>query len=331
VTPFGIASASQFRPAFPPDLRSAEYARHFQEVKDLGSFSSTLRTREQTEIAHYWADGAGTVTPPGHWNRIAQGVARSSGLSLQENARLFALLNAALADAAIVCWDMKFACNFWRPVTAIHEADRDGNEQTQPDPAWRPLLETPPFPTCTSGHSTFSGAAAETLKLFFGRDDLRFTDVSESGRIRTFISFLEAANEAGRSRIYGGIHFEFDNAAGLESGRAVARTIFQNQMQPLAPAAGALARREAYRPSIGATAATSALDDSGWRPATNVAATTWPQITSPVLSGGAITYYAWDVFPSVTAAVPVFTTAPSAIWRQDAYTAPVYLPQPQAP
>jgi hypothetical protein len=326
VTPFGIPSASQFRQPYPPDLRSAEYARHFQEVKDLGSATSTVRTREQTEIAHYWADGAGTVTPPGHWNRIAQGVARSSGLSLPENARLFALLNVTLADAAIVCWDMKFACNFWRPVTAIHEADRDGNDQTQPDRAWSPLLTTPPFPSCTSGHSTFSGAAAEALKLFFGRDDVRFTDVSESGRSRTFVSFTQAANEAGRSRIYGGIHYEFDNTTGLESGRAVARSIFQNHAQPLSPAGNAIATREAYRPAIDATAATATFDDSGWRPATGIAAATWPQVTSSLHDGATVAYYPVDAFSATTTAVPVLTPVPSATISQQACTLPVYVP-----
>jgi hypothetical protein len=232
--PFGIAHASQFRPPFPPELSSAEYARDFEEVRMLGAANSTARNEEQTQIALFWADGPGTVTPPGHWNRIARSVARSRNLSRQENARLFALLNVALADAAIVCWDMKYACNFWRPVTAIHEADTDGNPQTNRDPTWRPLLETPPFPSCTSGHSTFSGAAAQILFLFFGQDDVGFTDTSGQARVsRTFASFSQAAEEAGRSRIYGGIHFQFDNRGGLESGRAVGQYIFDRYLKPL--------------------------------------------------------------------------------------------------
>ncbi len=165
VAPFGIASASQFRPAFPPDLTSDEYASDFEEVRTLGALNSDIRSRDQTQIAYFWADGPGTVTPPGHWNRIAQSVARSTGLSLHENARLFALLNVALGDAAIVCWDMKFTCNLWRPITAIQEADTDGNDRTTRDPSWRPLLDTPPFPSCTSGHSTFSGAAAAGARV----------------------------------------------------------------------------------------------------------------------------------------------------------------------
>jgi hypothetical protein len=256
VAPFGIAYASQFRPPFPPELSSAEYARDFEEVRLLGAANSTARDANQTQIAHFWADGPGTVTPPGHWNRIAQSAARSRNLSLHENARLFALLNVALADAAIVCWDMKYACNFWRPVTAVHEADTDGNPQTTRDPTWRPLLDTPPFPSCTSGHSTFSGAAAQILFLFFGRDDIAFTDTAprglspfpesaeEKGTVplsdngfglastRSYATFSQAAEEAGRSRIYAGIHFQFDNRSGLESGRALAQYIFERHMKP---------------------------------------------------------------------------------------------------
>jgi hypothetical protein len=251
VTPFGIAHASQFRPPFPPKLTSAEYTRDFQEVRMLGAVNSATRDESQTQIAHFWADGPGTITPPGHWNRIAQTVARSRNLSVHENARLFTLLNVALADAAIVCWDMKYACNLWRPVTANHEADTDGNDRTTRDPGWRPLLITPPFPSCTSGHSTFSGAAAQMLALFFGRDDIGFADISGIQRSsRIFSSFSQAAEEAGRSRIYGGIHFEFDNQAGLKSGRAVGQYIFDRYLKRLEPptAASAVAQT-AYRPA----------------------------------------------------------------------------------
>jgi hypothetical protein len=265
VTPFGITYASQFRPAFPPELNSAEYTRDFQEVKMIGAVNSAQRDPDQTEIAHFWADGPGTVTPPGHWNRIALTVARSRNLSVHENARLFALLNVALADAAIVCWDMKYACNFWRPVTAIQEAHTDGNDQTVREADWRPLLPTPPFPSCTSGHSTFSGAASHVLASFFGRDDIEFTDMSSPQRSsRTYARFSQAAEEAGRSRIYGGIHFQFDNRGGLESGRAVAQYIFDRYLKPLGtPPTASTVTQTAFRP---------ASDDDGissWKPVSN--------------------------------------------------------------
>src|SRR5262249_8226824 len=151
---------------------------------------------------------------PGHWNRIAQAVARDKKTSLAENARLFALLNAALADAGVCCWECKFKHNFWRPVTAFRAAERDG------DADWTPLVVTPPFPSYVSGHSTFSAAAAAVLADFFG-DDVEFETDSDGlrGVKRKFTKFSEAAAEAGRSRIYGGIHWEFDNREGLAMGK----------------------------------------------------------------------------------------------------------------
>lgn len=251
VTPFGIPIASSFRPGLPPALNSSEYARDLREVQTLGSAQSVTRSAEQTDIALFWSDGVGTVTPPGHWNRIAQTVAYSENISTSDSARMFALLNVALMDASIVCWDTKFTCNLWRPVTAIQRADVDGNDQTEKDANWLPLLETPPFPTCSSGHSTFSGAAAEVLALFFRKDEMKFVDSSEgSSNRREFASFSQAANEAGRSRIYGGIHFEFDNQAGLKSGRAVGRYVFDHLFQRLPkPASTELASRDANRVS----------------------------------------------------------------------------------
>jgi hypothetical protein len=287
VTPFGIAYASQFRPPFPPELTSSEYARDFHEVRVLGSAHSAVRDPDKTQTAHFWADGPGTVTPPGHWNRIAQTVARSRNLSLHENARLFALLNVALADAAIVCWDMKYACNFWRPVTAIHEADTDGNDKTGRDASWRSLLPTPPFPSCTSGHSTFSGAAAQVLALFFDQDNIGFTDVSGLPKAsRKFASFSQAADEAGRSRVYGGIHFEFDNRGGLKSGRAVGRYIFDRYMKPLGtPTSTNAITQTAFRP------ASNDDGNNSWTPTSN-------QSTIVICYQPVVCTYPLDVVPS---------------------------------
>src|SRR5262249_35363339 len=197
-----------------PELDSIEYAASYLEVKQLGSVRSTMRTAEQTEIARFWADDEGTVTPPGHWNRIAQTVAAERGTSMAENARLFALLNFALADAGMGCWDCKYKFNVWRPVHAIREVDSDERD-------WTPLLTTPPFPSYTSGHSTFSAAAATVLAGFFRTNEVRFTSTSDGlpDVTRSYSRFSAAADEAGRSRIYGGIHWEFDNRAGLACGR----------------------------------------------------------------------------------------------------------------
>jgi hypothetical protein len=237
VTPWCMPDGSYFRHAGgPPALDSAEYAAAVNEVKAIGAVNSATRTPEQTNIALFWADGGGTSTPPGHWNRIAQAVATARGNTLSENARLFALLNLTEADAAIVSWDNKYATNFWRPVTAIRLADQDGNPATEPDPNWSPLIPTPAFPTYTSGHSAFSGAAAEVLGLFFGADDISFTTSAEGApgiADRSFDSFSQAALEAANSRLYGGIHFRFDSEDGLEDGAALARFVFANELQPV--------------------------------------------------------------------------------------------------
>jgi hypothetical protein len=229
VTPFAMTNGQQFRPGGPPALDSIEYALELNEVKELGKHDSIIRTPDQTEIAHFWADGAGTFTPPGHWNQIAQQVALSEGNTLADNARLFASLNVALADAAIVAWDAKYFYDLWRPVTAIHQADNDGNTLTTGDSTWDPLLNTPPFSEYVSGHSTFSGAADAILTSFFG-NNISFTDTGDPsvGITRSFDNFTQAADEAGMSRIYGGIHFQSANEDGLAAGRALGEYVSQN-------------------------------------------------------------------------------------------------------
>jgi membrane-associated phospholipid phosphatase len=234
VTPFALNSGDQFRPGGPPALDSAEYAAEFNQVKDLGSNTSTIRTADQTEIAKFWADGAGTYTPSGHWNQIAEQAAINSDNSLLENARLFALLNISLADAGIAAWDAKYTYDFWRPYTAIHNAETDGNALTAADPNWTPLIKTPPFPEYVSGHSMFSGAAATVLTSFFG-DNYQFsaTSMNLPGITRTFNGFYAAADEAGISRIYGGIHFLSSNQDGLATGKSVGGYVLDNFLKPV--------------------------------------------------------------------------------------------------
>jgi hypothetical protein len=237
VKPFTMTSNTQFRQMPPPTLDSERYTNEFNEVKSLGAINSLTRTADQTQIARFWADGAGTETPPGHWNSIAQTVAQSQGTSLVENARLFALLNLAEADAAIACWEMKRGYDFWRPVTAIRNADSDGNNDTIADTTWTPLITTPNFPGYTSGHSTFSGAGATILAELFG-DTTAFSTTSDGlpGVTRSYTSFSQAALEAGKSRIYGGIHFECDNEFGLKAGEALGEYVFDNFLTQKVPA-----------------------------------------------------------------------------------------------
>jgi hypothetical protein len=227
---FAMLWTDQFRRRGPPKLKSGEYTKDFKRVKSIGSKVSTTRTADQTQIAFFWADGPETATPPGHWNFIAQGVAAQEELSTAENARLFALLNITLADAAIVAWDMKFEYYLWRPITAIRAANLDNNPKTHQDSTWEPLINTPPFPSYVSGHSTFSGSAATLLRRFFGSDKVAFTTSSDAmpGVFRSFDSFSEAAGEAGQSRIFGGIHFDFDDKDGQQAGKQLADYVFSH-------------------------------------------------------------------------------------------------------
>ena len=225
VAPFAMSSSSQFRPPGSPSLDSQRYASDYNEVKELGAAIGSTRTEEQTEIALFWADGAGTETPPGHWNSIAQILAAAQGNTLEQNARLFALLNIAMADAAICAWDAKYTFNFWRPVTAIAFAEPQLN--------WMSFIVTPPFPDYVSGHSTFSGAAATVLPRFFGTNDLPFTTGSDflPGVHRSFSNCLDAAEEAAMSRIYGGIHFRSASEDGLQAGISIGAYTIAHYLQ----------------------------------------------------------------------------------------------------
>jgi membrane-associated phospholipid phosphatase len=234
VAPFVMESSDALRPNGPPPLDSARWAADYNEVKALGVAIGSTRTADQSQIARFWADGAGTETPPGHWNHIAQDVAAAQRNTLEQNARMFALLNLAMADAAICAWDAKYTFNFWRPVTAIRAGDTDGNDATDADPAWSSFITTPPFPDYISGHSTFSGAAARVLARFYGRDDVAFVTGSDAlpGVTRSFAGFAAAAAEAGVSRIYGGIHYASANQDGLAAGAAIGEFTFANFLQP---------------------------------------------------------------------------------------------------
>jgi hypothetical protein len=239
VTPFALNSGSQFRPVAPPTLGSAEYAASVNQVQLIGAQNSGTRTADQTSIARAWAFGSGTVTPPGAWNKIAQDLAGSQSIS--ENARMFAMLNVAMADAGIASWDAKYHYDLWRPIHAIREAGIDGNDGTVQDENWLPLLTpSPPFPTYTSGHSTFSRAGADVLAYFLGTDAINVVLEGDFGEIRLLTSLDAAANEAGLSRIYGGIHFDFDNVAGQWTGANIADWVASNYFLPI-PAPSALA------------------------------------------------------------------------------------------
>jgi len=240
VKPFAIIDPDAYVPPPPPPLDSEQWAMDYDEIKMLGEVFFSARTGDETDIAFFWSDPAGSASPPGHWNQIAADFVVARDMDEFDAARTFALLNLAEADAAIVCWRTKYKYSFWRPITAVNLGDTDGNDATVADPQWTPLLTTPRFPDYTSGHSVFSAAAAEILGGIFGRD-VPFSAASDSlpenygteNFERQFESFDAAAHEASRSRILGGIHYRSACEQGLASGQSLAEWVAATQLLPL--------------------------------------------------------------------------------------------------
>jgi hypothetical protein len=270
VRPFVLSSPERFRVPPPPALGSAEYAEAYNEVKRLGGdglTTPTERTPDQTFAGIFWAyDGTPALcAPPRLYNQIAMHIANERETDVVDLARLLALVHVAMADAGIAIWESKYFYRFWRPVTAIREADvgtgqtglGDDNPATAGDPSFTPLGApasnfdgpnfTPPFPAYPSGHAGFGGALFQVLRTFYGTDAIPFTFVSDEyngvtldnrGLVRplhprSFRTLSEAEEENGQSRIYLGIHFAFDKTDGIEQGRRVADYVMRNAFTPI--------------------------------------------------------------------------------------------------
>ena len=218
VKPFLLERASQFRSSGPYDLDSRKYARDFAEVKAMGSASSTTRTADQTQAALYWAEN-----PPRTWNRIFNSLSTASGVSLVDNARLFAELYLTAADALIAVWDEKAHYSFWRPITAIREAHTDGNDATSRDENWLPLVANPPYPEHPSGHLGLSGSICKTLQQFFGTDKLEWSDTNVAGRTRSYSRVSDAVEEIVDLRVWSGLHFRKADEDAERIGRRIAK------------------------------------------------------------------------------------------------------------
>ncbi|MCA1623479.1 MAG: vanadium-dependent haloperoxidase [Acidobacteria bacterium] len=234
VTPFALTQSTQFLPAPPPALSSAEYAASLNEVKALGAANSTTRTADQTLTAFLWAN------PPvsdGLMFNVVRSTALARNNSTVENARLFALIFMAYHDALETTFTSQYTYGLWRPVTAIRRADEDGNPNTAPDANWESLLGpqgTPPHPSYASNASSASASLATILALFYQRDDIQF-QINFGGTpnlIRNYRSFSALTNEVARSRVYGGVHFPTDIDAGQSAGRSVANYVFLNYLTP---------------------------------------------------------------------------------------------------
>ena len=247
---FGMTDMSIAMPPPMPALNSQEYTDAFNEVKALGAKDSVVRTADQTEAGLFWAyDRVGLGTPMRLYLDILDEVSTQEGNTLADNVMLYAMASTSIADAGVVAWDAKFRYDFWRPVSGIRLADLDGNDETVADPDWVPLGSpggthpdgseiadfTPPFPTYVSGHGSFGGALFGAMEEFYGTDDISFSIESEElpGVTRTFESFSEAMAENGRSRVYLGIHWDFDDYMARNVGQMVATEVMNNHFAPV--------------------------------------------------------------------------------------------------
>src|SRR5215468_5601369 len=228
--PWGLTTASQFRPGPPPTLSSDLYARDYNETKQLGGVKSLNRTDAQSDAVRFW-----TQSNLGHaWFQAATQVSVRQGLDLSDNARLFALMSMGLANCFIIDWDAKFQYNFWRPVTAIRNGDQDGNDATERDAGWLPLNATPMHPEYPSQAGINAGAARGILEAVFGTEPAAFTatDVVDARLSRHFASFRQMADEHKEVRIWGGIHFRNSLDVGEGMGRKIADHLVANYMKP---------------------------------------------------------------------------------------------------
>jgi hypothetical protein len=230
--PFTLTGPTRFRAPPPPALTSAQYARDFNEVKQLGALVGSKRTAEQTDLAYFYSDAT-----PTQWNRALRGIANRYVRKPGESARLFALASLATADALITCWDSKVHYAYWRPVTAIQEGGADGNPATAGDPTWQSLVNNPNYPDYTSGANSVTAAMTRTLELFFGTNKVTFDVTSLAPlavqKTRTYHRFSDAAEDVVDARIYLGIHFRFADDAARAQGRRVADWTYHHFLLPV--------------------------------------------------------------------------------------------------
>ena len=229
VATFGITNAQQFRSDPPPALTSKAYARAYHEVKRLGDTNSSNRPHRKAELARFYAvSDADTIYYP-----AARQASAAQGKTLSENARIFALLSMAIWDGVIACFETKYHFNYWRPVTAIRAAHTDGNAKTDPDPQWRALVFTPPFPSYPSGHASFGAAARAVLEEMFGEGGHRITlrNPAVPDIVLHYTTFKQITDDIDEARVTGGVHFRFDQEAGARQGKRVGEYILRHWLR----------------------------------------------------------------------------------------------------
>jgi hypothetical protein len=230
VTTFGVRSSAQFRADPPPALTRHRYARAYREVKEVGGVDSSDRPPDRLTVAHFF----GAVSAPVAWNSVARQLASSRRhSSLAEEARIFALLNMAISDGLVTVFESKYHYRFWRPETAIHNGDSDGNPRTEADPSFVPLIPTPCFPSYPSAHASGSYAAQRVLRRFYGDGPHQITlsNTAAPGIVLSYTRLTEITDDVDDARVYGGIHFRTDEEAGAEQGRRIGEYVYRHNLR----------------------------------------------------------------------------------------------------
>ncbi len=229
-TPFVLKQGSQFRPVAPYSLQSAQWAKDYNEVKIMGAARGSTRSAEQADLARFWE-----FTGLGIYNPMVQQLTAAKKLDVMENARVFALVAMATADARIAFYDAKYAYHFWRPVTAIRNGDIDDNDATERDPAWEPFIVTPMHPEYPCGHCITAAAAASVLEALFGDAVPTFTLTSSTapGVRRSFVRLSDYVIEVINARVYGGMHYRTSGEVGAAMGRKIGEYTVQNYLKPV--------------------------------------------------------------------------------------------------
>jgi hypothetical protein len=230
VTPFGIPSASAFLLDPPPGLTSNQYAKPYNEVMTVGSINSTERPQDRSNVALFYASSSPTLV----LNQAARQVAQEQGRSLSENARALALVNMAINDSLVASFFNKYYYNFWRPETAIHAGDTDGNPNTNPDSSYAPFIVTPCFPSYPSNHGSASGGGAEVLRRLYGEagHSITLANPAVPDIVLQYTSFKQITDDISDARVYSGIHFRTDQVAGAQLGKAIGATVYKNSLRP---------------------------------------------------------------------------------------------------
>lgn len=230
VKPFALKSGDQFRPPPPYALTSAKWAADYNEIKAIGAKNGSTRTPEQNDIARFWQ-----LTGPATYNPVTRHVAAARKLDLLDSARVFALSSIATADAAVAIFDAKYTHMFWRPFTAIRNGDMDGNDATERDATWEPMITTPMHPEYPCAHCTFQGAAAGVLQVLYGDAiaKVTLTSTTAPGVTRSYERLSDYVADVINGRVYEGVHYRTSGEVGAALGRKVADEVVRTQLTPV--------------------------------------------------------------------------------------------------